>query len=69
MMGTIWARKSSPCLMAGPTLDGSRVALEGGVVHRREDAVDGGLELVGGGGRPGILGGAQEVQGSERQRQ
>jgi len=55
--------------MAGPTLDGSRVALEGGVVHRREDAVDGALELVGGGGRPGILGGAQEVQGSERQRQ
>ena len=50
-----------------PPLDDLPIALERGVVDRREDAVDGALELLGGGGRPDTLDGGHDAQGRERE--
>src|SRR5713101_3139186 len=49
-----------------PPLEDLPVALQRRVVDGREDAVDGALELLGGSGRPGALGGGQDAYGHEQ---
>src|SRR6266568_4271568 len=51
------------------SLDDLLIALQRGVVDRREHAVDGAPNLIGGGGRPRVLGEGSESQGREREPQ